>query len=114
MARLRDDFPEFVSRGVHVIAIGPEGPAQFRRHWREHELPFIGVPDPNHVIARRYRQEVNLFKLGRMPLVALVDGYGWIRYLHRGESMADIPENGVLLEAIDRIRATRSPGDSAS
>jgi peroxiredoxin Q/BCP len=107
LARLRDDYTEFTSRSAEVIAIGPNGPGEFGRYWRSEQMPFIGIPDPRHRVARRYRQEVNLFKLGRMPLVAVVDAGGLLQYVHRADSMADIPENGVLLEVIERIRATQ-------
>jgi peroxiredoxin len=102
---LRDDYAEFTSRAAEVIAIGPDGPGEFGRYWRAQRIPFIGIPDPAHNVARLYRQEVNLFKLGRMPLVAVVDAQGFVQYVHRADSMADIPENGTLLEVIECIQA---------
>ena len=105
MARLRDDYAEFVRRGAEVLAVGPDGATAFGRYWKEERLPFPGMPDPEHEVARRYRQEVNVFKLGRMPLVAVVDAAGKIRYAHRGASMSDIPSNEVLLEVIDSLNA---------
>jgi peroxiredoxin Q/BCP len=56
-------------------------------------------------VALRYKQEVNLFKLGRMPLVTVVDADGLIRYAHYGASMSDIPSNAELLDVIDRLNA---------
>ncbi len=85
--------------------MGPDGEAAFSNYWRSERLPFPGMPDPHHEVARRYRQEVNLIKLGRMPLVMVVDGDGMIRYAHRGSSMSDIPSNETLLRVIDTIRA---------
>lgn len=96
---------EFTSRAAEVIAIGPNGPGEFGRYWRSQQVPFVGIPDPRHKVARLYRQEVNLFKLGRMPLVAVIDGARLLQYVHRAESMADIPENGVLLDVIECTRA---------
>ncbi len=61
------------------------------------------MPDPDHKIAVRYRQEVNLFKLGRMPLSCVVDANGYIRYAHYGTSMSDIPSNEELLQVIDEL-----------
>jgi peroxiredoxin Q/BCP len=105
LARLTEDYPEFTSRAAEVIAVGPDAPGAFGRYWRAQQIPFIGIPDPQHKVARLYRQEVNLFKLGRMPLVAVVDGKGFVRYVHRADSMSDIPDNGVLLEVVDCIQA---------
>jgi peroxiredoxin len=105
LARLRDDYTEFVRRGAEVLAVGPDGPSAFEHYWADERLPFPGMPDPEHDVARRYRQEVNIFKLGRMPLVIVVDQEGMIRYAHRGTSMSDIPSNEILLEVIDKLNA---------
>ena len=106
MARLRDEYAEFTSRGTEILAVGPDSENAFREYWSEHKLPFVGLPDPDHAVARRYRQEVNLFKLGRMPLVCVVDANGMIRYAHYGKSMSDIPENKILLDVIDELNAS--------
>jgi peroxiredoxin Q/BCP len=57
-------------------------------------------------VALLYRQEVNLFKLGRMPMVGLVDRDGMLRYIHRGASMSDIPANEQLFRVIDEWNGT--------
>ena len=106
MARLRDDYGQFTNRGTKVLAIGPDGPGAFHLYWEAEKLPFIGLPDQDHVVARRYKQEVNIFKLGRMPLVCVVDSRGLIRFAHYGASMSDIPQNKILLEVIDELNAT--------
>lgn len=103
MARLRDDYHEFIERGAEIIAVGPDGPAAFRAYWRVQRLPFVGLSDPGHRIALLYRQEVNLFKLGRMPLVTIIDRGGYLRHAHYGTSISDIPDNAQLLSVIDRI-----------
>lgn len=73
------------------------------KYWQEHNLPFPGLPDPEHVVAQVYKQEVNLFKLGRMPLNTVVDREGFIRFIHYGYSMSDIPDNETLLQVIDEL-----------
>ncbi len=45
-------------------------------------LPFIGLPDPAASVLNLYGQEVNLFKLGRMPAQVLIDKAGVARYVH--------------------------------
>ncbi len=106
MARLRDDYQEFTSRGAEILAVGPDGPNEFRAYWDKEKLPFIGLPDPGHEVARRYKQEIKIFKWGRMPLVCVVDAHGMIRYAHYGSSMSDIPENKILLGVIDQLNAS--------
>lgn len=86
-----------------MLAVGPDGEKAFAVYWKEQKLPFIGLPDPAHKVALQYRQEVKLFKMGRMPLVTVIDGQGLIRYAHHGASMSDIPSNRTLLRVIDQI-----------
>jgi peroxiredoxin Q/BCP len=106
LERLRDDYEKFTQRGAEILAVGPDGLNAFRLYWQAQKLPFIGLPDPDHAVASRYKQEVNIFKWGRMPLVTVVDRHGLIRYAHYGASMSDIPENRTLLEVIDQLNAS--------
>jgi peroxiredoxin Q/BCP len=103
MAQLRQDYPQFVERDAEVITIGPEDPQRFARYWQEHEMPFVGIPDPRHVVARMYGQEVRLLKMGRLPAQVIVDKAGKVRYAHYGRSMSDIPANAELLALLDRL-----------
>ena len=106
MARLRDEYSDFVLRRTEILAVGPNDLATFKRYWRDEHIPFVGLPDPDHSVAKMYRQEVNLFKLGRMPLNCVVDQRGYIRYAHYGASMQDIPSNDELLNVIDELNAS--------
>lgn len=105
MARLRNEYEKFTSRGVEILAIGPNTAETFVQYWRNEKIPFIGLPDADHQVARMYKQEVNLFKLGRMPLSCVVDRKGYIRFAHYGASMQDIPSNDELLHVIDELNA---------
>jgi peroxiredoxin len=103
MAQLRQDYAAFVERQTEIIAVGPEPASAFRDYWQQENLPFVGVPDPEHSVLKLYGQEVNLFKLGRMPAQVLVDRKGIARFVHYGHAMSDIPENSEMLELIDEV-----------
>jgi peroxiredoxin len=103
MAQLRQDYLEFEKRQTQVVVVGPENARTFETYFREHDLPFTGLPDPTSSVLKLYGQEVNLFKLGRMPAQVIVDKKGVARYVHYGHSMADIPENQELFELLDLI-----------
>ena len=105
MARLRDGYGQFTGREAEILAVGPNPADMFRQYWKNENIPFIGLPDPDHSVARLYRQEVNLFKLGRMPLNCVVDAQGYVRFAHYGRSMSDIPRNEELLHVIDQLNA---------
>jgi peroxiredoxin Q/BCP len=103
MAQLRQGYEEFAKRDAEVVVVGPEGKGAFANFWRKHDLPFLGLPDPRHEVLKLFGQEVNLFKLGRMPAQVVVDKDGLARFAHYGHSMADIPPNQELLSLLDRI-----------
>jgi peroxiredoxin Q/BCP len=105
MAQLRQDYQEFVKRQAQVIAVGPEDAQAFEAYWREHDLPFVGLPDSKASVLKLYGQEVNLFKFGRMPAQVIVDKAGVARFVHYGHSMADIPENAEVLALLDQLNA---------
>lgn len=105
MAQLRQDYQDFLKRQAQVIVIGPEDAGAFESYWGEHNLPFIGLPDPKASVLRLYGQEINLFKFGRMPAQVIVDKDGIARFVHYGHSMADIPENAEILALLDQLNA---------
>lgn len=107
MAQLRQDDPKFREQGVKIVVIGPEKASAFRSYWQEHDLPFIGLPDPTHSVLRLFGQEVNLFKLGRMPAQVIVDKKGIVRFAHYGHAMSDIPDDKELLKFL--IEMNREP-----
>ncbi len=107
MAQLRRSYQDFVRRDAEIIAIGPEGPEAFADWWHKHEMPFIGIGDPQHVIAKLFGQQVKLLKLGRMPAQFVIDREGRIRSLHYGESMQDIMPDEEVLALLDQIDAER-------
>ena len=103
MAQLRQDHTEFVNRNVAVVVVGPENAQEFAAYWQKESLPFIGLPDPKSSVLKLYGQEVNLFKLGRMPAQVLIDKEGVARFVHYGHSMSDIPSNEEILALVDEI-----------
>jgi peroxiredoxin Q/BCP len=103
MAQLRQGYEEFSRRETEVVVVGPEGKQAFAAFWEKHDLPFLGLPDPHHSVLKRFGQEVNLFKLGRMPAQVLVDKKGVVRFAYYGHSMSDIPPNQEVLKLLDEM-----------
>ena len=93
----------FVKQDTILVVVGPEKAKDFQTYWRKERLPFIGLPDPQHSVLKRYGQEVNLFKLGRMPAQVIIDKSGTVRYVHYGHQMSDIPKNDELIENLKKI-----------
>lgn len=103
MAQLRQDMDLFLERDTVVIVVGPEKSRDFAGYFEKHRLHYLGCPDPEHTILKMYGQQVNLFKLGRMPAQVLVDKQGIVRYAHYGLSMRDIPTTTEMVELIEEI-----------
>jgi peroxiredoxin len=107
MAQLRQDYPQFLARDIEIVVVGPEDAKAFAEYFRKELLPFVGLPDPKANVLKLYGQEVNLFKLGRMPAQVLIDKTGIARYVHYGHSMSDIPRNEELLALGDELNAQK-------
>jgi peroxiredoxin Q/BCP len=105
MAQLRRDFNEFTRRETTILVIGPEDAAAFNTYFSANDLPFIGLPDPNHQVLKKYGQEIKLFKYGRMPAQVLVDKTGTARFVHYGHDMTDIPDNAEILALIEQLES---------
>jgi peroxiredoxin Q/BCP len=73
------------------------------RYWEVEHLPFIGLPDPGHTVLKRYGQEVNLFKFGRMPAQVTIDKLGLARFVNYGHNAADIPANEEILNLLEAM-----------
>ena len=103
MAQLRQDFNKFSKLDTLIVVVGPEKARDFQNYWKKERLPFIGLPDPKHSVLKSYGQEVKLFKLGRMPAQVIIDKAGFVRYVHYGNQMSDIPLNDDLIGLLEEI-----------
>jgi peroxiredoxin Q/BCP len=111
MAQLRQEYDKFVQRETAIIVVGPETRRRFQEYWSNHQLPFVGLPDPEHRVLKLYGQEVNLFKLGRMPAQVIIDKQGRVRFVHYGHSMSDIPRNKEILELLNELNQEQSANE---
>lgn len=108
MAQLRQDYQKFIARDVEIVVVGPEDAKAFAAYFEKESLPFIGLPDPKASVLKLYGQEVNLFKLGRMPAQVLIDKAGVARFVHYGHSMSDIPANEEILSLANQLNAEQN------
>ena len=108
MAQLRQDYEKYVDRNTAVIAVGPDSHAAFKKYWEEENLPFIGLADPEHEVARLYDQEVTLLKFGRVPAQMVIDKDGVVRYAHYAKSMSDIPDDETIFDLLDELNSQDS------
>ena len=103
MAQLRQDHNKFTEQDTEIVVVGPEDGASFSTYWKNHHLPFIGLPDPAHTVLKLYGQEVSLFKFGRQPAQVSIDKSGQVRFVHYGHDPSDIPANEEILKLLETM-----------
>ena len=114
MAQLRQDHEQFQQQDANIVVVGPEDAEAFQDYWQKEDLPFTGLPDPEHRVLKLYGQEIKIFKFGRMPAQAIIDKEGIVRYVHYGNSMSDIPENDEILELLQSLNKQTAVEESFS
>lgn len=108
MAQLRRDYQEYMDRNTEIVVVGPDNRKAFENYFKQHELPFVGIPDPKHQVLKTYGQQVKIFKFGRMPAQAIINQEGMVRYIHYGDEMSDIPANADILKLLDEMEAAQA------
>jgi peroxiredoxin Q/BCP len=103
MAQLRQDYQKFVERNAEIITVGPEDADAFTKWWQDHQMPFIGIPDPKHDIGKLYNQQFKLLRGGRLPALAVIDKEGKIRLMHYADLPSDIPPDEEVLSLLDKL-----------
>ncbi len=103
MTQLRQDYSKFEELDTEVIAVGPEDAKTFIAWWQEHQMPFVGIPDPDHNIAKLYNQQFKLLKGGRLPALAVIDKKGKIHLMHYADLPSDIPSDEKILALLTEI-----------
>ena len=97
------DYQKYVESNTEVIIIGPEKAEEFAKWWQEHKMPFVGIPDPNHSIAKLYNQKITLFYGGRLPAMIIIDRGSKIRASYLSGSPSDIPSDAEVLNFLDNL-----------
>ena len=100
---MRNDYDKFIERDTEILVIGPDNHQAFKEYWAKNDLPFPGLADPKHHVARAYHQQVKILSLGRMPALVVVDKLSMVRYVHYGQSMKDIPSNEDVWAVLDGL-----------
>jgi peroxiredoxin len=101
---MKADYDQFLARKAQIIVIAPHDSEKVKAYWEKEKLPYVGVPDPDGILGKLYKQEWNLIKLGRMPALFVVDRSGLLAFVYYSKDMADIPPDSDIFEILDRRR----------
>ena len=100
---MRQDYQKFVESNTEVVVVGPEDTKTFSTWWHEHQMPIVGIPDPQHDIAKLYSQQFKLLRGGRLPALVVIDINGKIRLLHYADLPGDIPSDEDVLTLLEKL-----------
>ena len=98
--QLRREYSKFKEAGIEIIVVGPDDLEAFAKHFNTYDLPYVGIPDPEHRLLDLYGQRTKLVRGGRMPAQVLLDSAGIVQLAHYGGSMRDIPSPNEILELV--------------
>ena len=85
---------------MEVVAVAPDPPDRVAAYWTAHQIPFRVVADPDGRLLSQLGQEVNWWRLGRMPALLAVGRDGAVVHVHHGRSMRDLPDIDRALAAL--------------
>jgi peroxiredoxin Q/BCP len=101
---MRDDISKFEQAGAKIIVVGRHTPEEMAEYWKENNLPYMGIPDPDTKLGKLYKQQWKAMKLGLMPAMFVIGKNGKISFLHYSSSMKDIPENSKTLGEVQKLK----------
>jgi len=99
---MKQDYNKFVAENASVVVVTPHDAEKTSKYFLKNNLPFYGVPDPDHKVANLYKQQWKLFKLGLMPALFVIDRSGKIVFSYYSKSMKDIPANEIVISVLEQ------------
>ena len=99
---MKQDYNKFVAENASVVVVTPHDAEKTSKYFLKNNLPFYGVPDPDHKVANLYKQQWKLFKLGLMHALFVIDWSGKIVFSYYSKSMKDIPANETVISVLEQ------------
>ena len=99
---MKQEYNKFVVKTASVVVVTPHDAEKSSKYLLKNNLPFYGVPDPDHKVANLYKQQWKLFKLGLMPALFVIDRSGKIVFSYYSKSMKDIPANNIVIGMLEK------------
>ena len=100
---MRDRYGEFQQRNAEVIAIAPDTAEHASAYFKQQEIPFPALADPDRRVFRRYDVKSAMISLGQRPGLFVIDGAGVVRYAHLGFQQWEIPPIDETLAELDKL-----------
>ncbi|WP_051374599.1 peroxiredoxin family protein [Desulfosarcina sp. BuS5] len=101
MGQMQQDYNKFIAKNASVVVITPHDAEKTLKYFSKNNLPFYGIPDPDHKIANLYKQQWKLTKLGLMPALFIINRAGKIVFSYYSKNMKDIPANDLIIGQLE-------------
>ena len=103
-AELRKDYEKFIELNAYLYPILADKESNAKKLEQKYARKYPVFYDETKQVPNMLKQEVKIFKLGRMPGLLIIDKNGIIQYAYYGENMHDIPSNEEILEVLKKIQ----------
>ena len=97
---MKQDYNKFVVKDTKVVVVIPHNIEKTSKYFSKNNLPFYGIPDPDHKVANLYKQQWKLAKLGLMPALFVINRAGEIVFSYYSKNMKDIPANDLVISLL--------------
>ena len=97
---MKQDYNKFVGKNAKVVVVTPHDIEKTSKYFLKNNLPFYGIPDPDHKVANLYKQQWKLTKLGLMPAMFVINKAGEIVFSYYSKNMKDIPANNLVMDLL--------------
>ncbi len=100
---MADQYEEFKSVGVEVIAVVKDSQKAAQAYFGKHNIPFHCLVNPSHSVYDQYEVKSKLLSLGQRPALFVIDKSGKVQYAYLGWQQWEIPSNKTVLKVCKDI-----------
>lgn len=102
-AELRKGLEKFEELDGYLYPILADNEKNAQKMEQKYARKYAIFYDQSKKVPELLKQQVKLFKGGRMPGLLIIDKQGIIRYAYYSDSMKDLPRNEELLSELKKI-----------
>ena len=85
------------------MAVAPDTVAHAQAYFKQNDIPFPCLADPDRRVFRVYDVKSAMISLGQRPGLFVIDGAGVVRFAHLGFQQWEIPTVDDTLKQLDLL-----------
>lgn len=111
MVHVHSVIEEYEKRGAIVVGIMAQNPIKVKEYVEKNDLGFMILTDHKREMIKDYGVHVKLnfesVNVARHS-VFILDGGGYIKYMHIGKNQTDWPPDDEIFKVLDELRSGRA------